>query len=75
MFLQANYVSIEKKLKEQQYQNIYDLAEELRNFQNYFIETGPPGPSRMVVLHEFINKSLVEASEFFFRSLENELFI
>ena len=36
MFLQCNYVSIEKKLKEQQYQNIYDLVEELRNFQDIF---------------------------------------
>lgn len=39
----------------------------------YFIENGPPGPNRMTVLMDFINKSLVEAAEFMFRHQENEI--
>lgn len=39
----------------------------------FFIENGPPGPNRMTVLMEFINKCLTEAAEFMFRHQENEL--
>lgn len=32
MFLQQNYVSIEKKLKNQEYGSIFELVDELKNF-------------------------------------------
>src|SRR5713101_6047930 len=75
MYLQSNYISIEKKLKNQEYGSIFDLVDELRNFQQYYIDNGPPGPNRYIVLYEFCYKSLAEASEFFFRSLTNELLL
>jgi hypothetical protein len=37
------------------------------------MENGPPGPNRLTVLFEFSNKSQAEASEFFFRNIDNEL--
>lgn len=75
MYLQSNYISIEKKLKNQEYASIFELVDELRNFQQYFIDNGPPGPNRFIVLYEFCYKSLAEASEFFFRSITNELLL
>jgi len=54
---------------------MFELVEELRHFQQYFIDNGPPGPTRRVVLHEFCSKSLAEASEFFLRTITNELLL
>jgi hypothetical protein len=48
-------------------------VEELKQFSQYFDENGPPGPNRLTVLYEFCNKSLAEASEFFFKNVHNEL--
>jgi hypothetical protein len=75
MYLQSNYISIEKKLKNQEYASIFELVDELRNFQQYYIDNGPPGPNRYIVLYEFCYKSLAEASEFLFRSITNEVLL
>jgi len=50
-------------------------VEELKIFSQYFIENGPPGPKREAVLFEFCYKSMAEASEFFFRTIANELIL
>jgi hypothetical protein len=73
IFLQNNYISIEKKLKNQEYGSIYDLVEEMKNFQQYFMENGPPGPNRRAILSDFCLKGLAEASEFFFKNISNEM--
>jgi hypothetical protein len=75
MFLQQNYVDIEKNLKNQMYGSVFELVDEIKNFQNHFIENGPPGPNRFIVLYDFCYKSLAEASEFFFRTIANELLL
>lgn len=69
MFLQSNYSAIEKKLKNQEYESIFDLSCDLKEFQHYFEENGPPGPNRRTILFEFCAKALAEASDFFFRNI------
>jgi len=49
------------------------LVEELKNFQAYCLDNGPPGPNRRSILAEFCLKALAEASEFFFKNITNEL--
>lgn len=73
MFLQSNYTAIERKLKNQEYDSIYDLSCDLKEFQSFFEDNGPPGPNRRTILYEFCNKALAEASDFFFRNIQNEL--
>lgn len=75
IYLQNNYSSIEKKLKNQEYESVYDLVEELKIFQAYCLEHGPPGPHRREIMAEFCQKALAEASEFFFRNIANELML
>lgn len=69
MFLQGNYTAIEKKLKNQEYASVYDMACDLKEFQQFFEENGPPGPNRRTILFEFCSKALTEASDFFFRNI------
>jgi chromosome segregation ATPase len=45
----------------------------MQRFQQYALETMPPGPSRRLTLSEFCLKALAEASEYLVRSLANEL--
>jgi len=68
-------VAIERKLKNQEYGSIFEIEDELKNFQQYFLENGPPGPNRAIVMIEFCYKSLAEAAEFFFRSCTNEILL
>jgi hypothetical protein len=66
-------VTIERKLKNQEYGSIYEIVEELKNFQSYFIDNGPPGTNRRIILNEFCLKALAEACEFYFKNLSNEM--
>jgi len=45
----------------------------MQRFQQYALETMPPGPSRRLTLSDFCLKALAEASEYLVRSLANEL--
>lgn len=73
--MQNNYVMIERKLKNQEYNSIYELFEELKGFQNFCLENSPPGPNRRQILAEFCLKGLGEAAEFFLKNISNELYL
>lgn len=49
--------------------------EEIRAFQNFCDENGPPGPHRRAIMAEFCLKAVSEASEFFFKNISNELYL
>jgi hypothetical protein len=39
----------------------------------YFIDNGPPGPERRVILFDFTQRVVSEAAEFFSKTIVNEL--
>lgn len=78
-------MSIERKLKEQQYgaqaadqdqrtaAGIYEYVDEMQKFQQFALENMPPGPHRQLTLSDFCLKALAEAAEFLVRTISNEL--
>ena len=73
MFLTSSYICTEKKLKGNEFENFSSFERELRAFQHYFLENGPPGPSRRAILLEFSQRCLNEGAEYFMKNMENEL--
>ena len=55
--------------------NIFELSMNLKTSNSTYIENGPPGPNRLIVLYDFCYKSMAEASEFFFKTCSNELYL
>jgi hypothetical protein len=73
IFLNHNFGPIEAKLRAQEYGSLYELTDEMKDFQQYFFDHGPAGTNRQTILQEFCYKSLAEACEFFFKGLLNEV--
>ena len=47
-FLGRAYMSVEQKLKNNQFSTLEEYERELKAFKQYFIENGPPGSNRLV---------------------------
>lgn len=74
MFLQEYYSLIERKLRNKEFQGGFaEYEQDVKNLQQFFLENGPPGPYRRLIMLEFIQKAMVEAAEFFQKSIINEL--
>jgi hypothetical protein len=41
---------------------LFDLEADVREFQHFFEENGPPGPNRKAILLDFLQKSYSEAA-------------
>ena len=74
MFLSESYSFIERKLKNREFQGGFvEYENDLRGFQQYFLENGPPGPQKRIIMLEFVAKVACDAAEFFTKSVVNEL--
>jgi len=65
MFLNANYESIEHKLRNQEYKCLDDLSHEIKDFEQFYLDQGPKGPCYREIGLEFCYKSLAEGSDYF----------
>jgi hypothetical protein len=55
MFLAEYYSFIERKLKNKEFPGGFnEYEQEIKGFQQYFLENGPPGPYRRLILLEFV---------------------
>eukprot|EP00826_Nyctotherus_ovalis_P032847 TRINITY_DN26454_c0_g1_i1.p1 TRINITY_DN26454_c0_g1~~TRINITY_DN26454_c0_g1_i1.p1 ORF type:complete len:172 (+),score=51.56 TRINITY_DN26454_c0_g1_i1:145-660(+) len=61
-FLSRAYMSIEQKLKSNEFKSFDEYARELKGFQAYFMQNGPPGPNRRVLMLEYCQKAQAEVS-------------
>ncbi len=66
-------MSIEAKLKSNEYEQFRDYLEDMEMFQNYLFENSPLGPGRHAIILQHLNKYLEEASEYFLKAMEQEL--
>lgn len=73
MFLAESYTFIERKLKNKEFNNFYEYENDMKGFQQYFLENGPPGPYRRIIMLEFSQRAVTEAADFFSKSVLNEL--
>lgn len=73
MFLNNNYESIEHKLRNQEYQCLDDLSREIKDFEQFYLDQGPKGPCYREIGLEFCYKSLAEGSDYFNKTVQNEL--
>ena len=53
MFLQETYSYIERRLKNKEFGSFMEYEKDIMSFQQYFLENGPPGPNRRMILLEF----------------------
>ena len=67
------YLTTEKKMKGGEFENFAAYEKELRAFQLYFLEQGPQGPYRRVIMLEFCQRALNEAADHFARKLYSDL--
>lgn len=72
LFITGEYSSIEKKLKNNEYESFEEYIDDLRMFQNYILENGPLGPHRNVIMLQHLLKYLEDASELFVKQLGYE---
>jgi hypothetical protein len=74
-FLHESYQFIERKIKNREIPGGLTeyLEVDMRQFQTYFLENGPAGPNRQLILMDFVARATAEAAEFFARGLSSEL--
>lgn len=72
-FLSETYAIIDSKLKKGEFKTFLDYEKNMRSFQKYFLEHGPDGPCRREILLDFSLNKLASASDFFVKSISNEL--
>lgn len=74
MFLAESYTFIERKIKNKEFPGGFaEYENDVKNFQQYFLENGPPGPYRRIIMLEFTQRAITEAADFFSKSILNEL--
>lgn len=61
------------KIKNGEYTNLYEIQEELSDFEKFYLEQGPQGPFRKTIFAEFAQKAFADAANFFIKNLKNEL--
>jgi hypothetical protein len=74
-FLIDSYQIIDQKLKNKDFPTFADYEIELKQLQAYYMDQGPPGPQRHLIMLEFIQNVMAEAASFFAKSLQNELML
>lgn len=52
-FLTQSYATIDKKLRQQEFNSFNEYENDLKMFQAYYDENGPPGPQRRLILLEY----------------------
>eukprot|EP01022_Parablepharisma_sp_SALTPOND_P026536 TRINITY_DN64349_c3_g1_i1.p1 TRINITY_DN64349_c3_g1~~TRINITY_DN64349_c3_g1_i1.p1 ORF type:complete len:1293 (-),score=318.68 TRINITY_DN64349_c3_g1_i1:5706-9584(-) len=62
----------EKKLRNSEFENFEEYEKELKAFQLYFLEQGPQGPYRRVMMLEFCQRALNDAAEYFVRKISSD---
>jgi len=67
------YQAIEKKLKNKEYKAYSEFERELKYMQAHFLESGPNGPNKRLVVFEFVQKALTEGSNFFVKLSKQEI--
>jgi len=72
-FLVKEYQAIEKKLKNKEYKAYSEFERELKYMQAHFLESGPNGPNKRLVVFEFVQKALTEGSNFFVKLSKQEI--
>ena len=72
-FLTSAYMEIERKLRNHEFNTFEEYLEELRGFQMYFLENGPPGPHRKTLMLEYCQRMQSEVADMFFNKLRTEL--
>ena len=50
-----------------------EYDQDIKNLQEFYMVQAPAGPYRRLIMLEFVQKAMVEAAEFFQKSIVNEL--
>jgi chromosome segregation ATPase len=72
-FLSHGYMSIEQKLKSNAFNTFDEYVRELKGFQVYFLQNGPPGPNRKALMLEYCQKAQAEVASIFESKLVPEI--
>jgi len=72
-FLSHAYISIEQKLKNNIFKTFDQYLRELKGFQVYFLQNGPPGPNRKAIMLEYCQKAQAEVASIFESKLMSEM--
>lgn len=72
-FLIESYQILDQKLKSKEFPSFIEYEIELKHLQAYYMEQGPPGPQRHLIMLEFMQNVMAEAASFFSKTIQNEL--
>ncbi len=50
-----------------------EFENDIKEFQQIFLDNGPPGPHRKSIMLEFCLDAVAKGSEYFVRTMKNEL--
>ena len=67
------YSSIDKKVRNYEYQTFLEFEGDMNLFYTYFMEKGPNFPKRENMLLEFLTNCLKVAASYFVKNLYREL--
>lgn len=71
-FLNTGYMSIEQRLRNNEFGTLEEYERELKEFQRYFVESGPPGPNRLLFVAEFCQRAQSEVARAFVSKSSSE---
>lgn len=66
-------MTVEQKIKNNEFPTFADYEREMKAFQQFFIENGPQGPNRKMIMLEYCLHAENETSEIFARKLVSDL--
>lgn len=69
------FSAIEKKLKNNEYKTFHEFERDIKFFQAFFLENGPNGPNKRLIINEFLQKALVDGANHYLKLNSNETVI
>lgn len=72
-FMQHEYQQISTQLRNNFYQDVEALTNDLKIFEQYCFESAPKGPTRSEDIYDFCYQSLAEGAIFINKNVQNEM--
>lgn len=72
-FLDESFQGLERRLRDGEITVFSEFEKNMRNFEEFFIEHGPPGRNRSEILLQFVYQKTLDASDYFIKNLSNEV--
>lgn len=68
-FILSEFITIERKLKLNEYKTFSDYEKDLKLFYNYFMDNGPKTVNKMMIILDYLEKAALEGGNHFYKTI------